>query len=203
VTQNNYMTSPEAILYDTFYHIYNRGNNRENIFIEDRNYEYFLKLYVRYIEPVADTFAYCLLRNHFHILLRTKSEGEIPKTLIVSKTFRVSNQFSNFFNAYAKAINQAYGRAGSLFQNPFGRAALTESNPFERVVVYIHRNPQKHGFVADFRDWKYSSYHALLSEGPTHLRRNEVLDWFGSRKLFVQVHDQWDTEGDPKGLQDL
>jgi hypothetical protein len=59
------MTSPSPLRYDTYYHIYNRGVNRENIFFEERNYEYFLNLYWKHIEPVVDTFAYCLLRNHF------------------------------------------------------------------------------------------------------------------------------------------
>jgi putative transposase len=68
------MTSPTPLQPGQYYHIYNRGNNRENVFIEKRNYPYFLKLYARHIEPVADTYAYCLLRNHFHFLVRIKTE---------------------------------------------------------------------------------------------------------------------------------
>ena len=59
------------------YHIYNRGNNEEDIFIEERNYNYFMKLYAKYIMPVAETYAYCLLRNHFHLMVRIKSPEEI------------------------------------------------------------------------------------------------------------------------------
>ena len=66
------MTSPSPLLYDTYYHIYHRGTNRENLFIEERNYQHFLDLYSQHIAPVADTFVYCLLRNHFHILVRVK-----------------------------------------------------------------------------------------------------------------------------------
>ena len=82
------MTSPSPLLYDTYYHIYNRGVNRDNIFIEERNYEYFMQLYAKYIEPVAATYAYCLLKNHFHVLIRVKPEQEI-RTLRVSETLRV------------------------------------------------------------------------------------------------------------------
>ena len=71
------MTSPSPLLYDTYYHIYNRGVNGENIFVEERNYDLFLKLYERHMTPVADTFAYCMLRNHFHVDLKMKSEEEI------------------------------------------------------------------------------------------------------------------------------
>ena len=59
------MTSPSPLEYGQYYHIYNRGNNGENLFFEERNYPYFLKLYAHHILPVADTYAYCLLRNHF------------------------------------------------------------------------------------------------------------------------------------------
>ena len=68
------MVSSSPLLYDTYYHIYNRGTNGENIFVQERNYEHFLKLYEKHILPVADTFAYCLLRNHFHISVRIKSK---------------------------------------------------------------------------------------------------------------------------------
>ncbi|MDQ3007860.1 MAG: hypothetical protein M3R47_21080, partial [Chloroflexota bacterium] len=80
------MTSPSPLLFDMYYHIYNRGTNGENIFIQERNYEYFLKLYEKHISPIADTFAYCMLRNHFHIAVRIKSEEEIIETLRVSST---------------------------------------------------------------------------------------------------------------------
>ena len=60
-----------------FYHIYNRGNNSEKIFFSEENYAYFLKLLTKYIFPVADIYAYCLLNNHFHILVRIKEKNEI------------------------------------------------------------------------------------------------------------------------------
>ena len=159
------MTSPSPLIYDTYYHIYNRGVNGENIFIEERNYDLFLKLYEKHLAPVTDLFAYCMLRNHFHIDIRVKSEEEIleyKNTLRVSSVNNrndkqgslanqdegqsrkplgskyVSDQFSNFFNAYAKTINKAYGRTGSLFQHPFGRVPITSDRQFWNVIAYIH-----------------------------------------------------------------
>ena len=79
------MPSPPPLLYDTYYHIYNRGTNGENIFIEERNYSHFLSLYAKHLEPITDLFAYCMLRNHFHIMGRMKSEDEI---LEYKKTLR-------------------------------------------------------------------------------------------------------------------
>ncbi len=68
---------PNAPLeFGQYYHIYNRGNNRENLFVEEREYPYCLRLYGKYILPVAQTFAYCLLPNQFHFLIRTYTEEE-------------------------------------------------------------------------------------------------------------------------------
>jgi len=198
------MTSPTSLQHGQHYHIYNRGNNQETLFFEERNYRCFLKLYARYIEPVADTYAYCLLGNHFHLLVRIKTEEEqeqthqtlnqtLDQTLKVSETFRVLNpsrQFGNLFNAYAKAINKAYQRTGSLFQNPFGRIPVTSDAYFCHLIAYIHRNPQKHGLVDDFRSWTYSSYHALLSQKPTRLKRDDVLTWFNGAAAFQASHQQ-------------
>jgi len=221
------MTSPSPLLYDTYYHIYNRGNNRENIFIQERNYEYFMRLYEKHIHPIADTFAYCLLRNHFHIAVRTKSEEEILKTLKVSSVNKnlvgqgnpakqhmrqagkplgssslgsdfLSQRFSNFFNAYAKSINHAHGRTGSLFQHPFGRVPITSDRQFWNVIAYLHQNPQKHGFVKDFREWKYSSYGIILNEKKTIINRNETMKWFGTKDEYVTLHSEWVTDAHAK-----
>ena len=199
------MTSPPPLRYDTYYHIYNRGNNRENIFIQERNYNHFLNLYAKYIEPIAETFAYCLLRNHFHISVRIKSEEEILGYKKTLKGFTeplgpdyASRKFSDFFNAYAKAINNAYGRTGSLFQHPFGRVPVTTDRQFWNVIAYIHQNPQKHKFVDDFREWEYSSYGILLSDKPTKLQRDIVFDWFGGKRGFLEHHKEWVADVDSR-----
>jgi putative transposase len=190
------MTSPSPLEYGQIYHIYNRGNNREDILLEERNHRYFLNLYARYIEPVADTYAYCLLKNHFHVLVRILTVEEQEQTFRVSETLKVfkpispSQPFSNLFNAYAKAINKAYGRTGSLFEHPFGRVPVTSDAHFVYLIAYIHQNPQKHGFVDDFRDWPYSSYPAILSQKRTRLKRDEVLDWFQGREGFQVSHQR-------------
>lgn len=219
------MTSPSPLLYNTYYHIYNRGVNRENIFFEERNYDLFMRLYDKHLAPVTDLFAYCLLRNHFHLNLRVKSEEEIletRKTLRVSSVNQsrlgqgysanqnadivrkplgskyVSDQFSNFFNAYVKTINKAYGRTGSLFQHPFGRVPITTDRQFWNVIAYIHQNPQKHKFVKDFRDWKWSSYGIILAKDPTKLQHDLVLDWFGGKQGYLELHKEWVTDADAK-----
>ena len=177
-----------------YYHIYTRGNNQENIFLEEKNYAYFLQLYRNHISPIADTFAYCLLKNHFHFLVRIK-ETYVPQTSQVSETCEVSpaivsRSFSNLLNAYTKAINKKYGRTGSLFQERFRRLEVKSPHYFTRLIYYTHFNPQKHCFLSDFREWPYSSYHTFLLSKPTLLKRDEVLAWFGDKNWFKNFHEQ-------------
>jgi putative transposase len=164
-----------------FYHIFDRGVNRENIFLEERNYEYFLRLYIRHITPVAETYAYCLLRNHFHFLVRIQTNAVIT-------TVSASKAFNNFLTAYAKAINKGYGRTGALFQHHFGRIPIHSDRYFRALVRYIHHNPCKHGFVTDFRDWPYSSYHNLMLNESAPVDPPDVLMRFGGLREFRRYH---------------
>jgi putative transposase len=177
------MPSPPRLQMGVYYHIFNRGTNGESIFREEPNYYFFMQRYAKYIEPVAYTYAYCLLRNHFHFLVRIKTEEEQARG-----TLDPSQQFSNLFNSYAKAFNKTFNRTGSLFEHPFGRIEVDSDAYFLQLIAYIHQNPQKHDFVEDFRDWPFSSYHALLSTRRTRLQRDDVLDWFGGLEGFLAYH---------------
>jgi hypothetical protein len=192
------MPSPEPLQPGEYYHIYNRGINGETLFREGRNYHHFLKLWAKYIEPVADTYAYCLLSNHFHFLIRIKEDETGPILKIgpvldgeqdqTGPVLSISRQFNNLFIAYAKAFNKAYDRTGSLFESPFKRRRVDSDRYFVALVVYIHRNPEEHGFVDGFRRWPYSSYQAILSTRATRIQRAAVLDWFGGAAAFEEVH---------------
>lgn len=197
------MSKPTSLDYGKYYHIYSRGTDRCTIFLEERNYHFFMQRYAFFVEPVADTYAYCLLRNHFHGLIRTRTEAEQQawqtKTLRVSETRRVSKEFDpknpsqqigNLLNSYTKAINKAYHRTGSLFQHPFGRIEVNSEEYLRNLVRYIHQNPERHGLIDDFRLWPYSSYGALRSDKPTRLRRDDVLAWFTNLQVFDEIHAQ-------------
>jgi putative transposase len=196
------MSKPIALEYGCYYHIYNRGVNRENIFFETRNYAHFLKLHARYVEPVAETFAYCLLKNHFHVLVRIKrpNEQSVPvsrESLAPNRPLRPldpSQALGNCFDAYAKAINRAYQRTGSLFQHPFGRVLVRTDVYFANLITYIHQNPQRHGLIEGFREWPYSSYDAVLSTRSTHIPRDDVLSHFGGQDDFRAKHIRLVTE---------
>ena len=188
------MTTPNALEYGLTYHIYNRGNNREALFRNPRNYHYFMELYAKHIYPIADTFVYSLLPNHFHFCVQIKTEHEIQEIAKKQKVSTPSQSFGNLFNAYAKTINLAYSRTGSLFEKPFHRKIVTTNTYFRQLVLYIHHNPQKHGIIDDFRLWTFSSYTAFLSNEPTRLKRDMVLDLFGSIADFEQAHQEYEAD---------
>lgn len=156
------------------YHIYNRGINGTPIFKAPKNYSHFLKLYAKYCASVVDTYAYCLLGNHFHFLVRVKEAlptyadlyPEIPAEKLTEKskeTVKPSQQFGHFFNAYAQYFNHTLQpkRTGGLLEDSFRRIEVENEFYFSNLVQYIHQNPEKHGFVTDFRDYPYSSYPAI------------------------------------------
>ena len=179
-------TDIPPLTYGTFFHIYNRGNNGENIFIQERNYYYFTELWWKHISPIAETWAYGLLQNHFHATVYIKNREDL--TGLNPKIKDPSQYFSNFFNAYSRGVNIAAHRTGALFERPFNRIPVGTESYLMRLIVYIHQNPQKHQFVTDFRDWNYSSYHDLVSNVPTRLQREKVLQLFGSRDDFIRIH---------------
>ena len=187
-------TDIPPITYGTFYHIYNRGNNRENIFFQERNFAYFLELWWKHVSPIAETWAYCLLRNHFHAVVWIKEQSNLSGlqnlTGLSPKLKEPSQYFSNFFNAYARGVNIATQRTGTLFERSFKRIPVDNEAYLLRLIVYVHQNPQKHKFEDDFRNWNYSSYHELTANIPTRLQRDRLLQLFGSREDFVRIHQE-------------
>jgi putative transposase len=179
---------------NSFYHIYNHGNGDEDIFRTHNNYDFFLKKYVKHIVPICETYAYCLLPNHFHFLVQIKEAQEIKKEL--KEVDQVVNQaFSNLFNSYTKSFNTLYNRRGSLFLDNFKRNKVENEDYLTKLIHYIHYNPIKHGFTKTPQEWKFSSYRACLSSDKTYLERDKVLRWFGGLVEFIKFH-QWNPEDD-------
>ena len=178
-------TNIPTITYGTFYHVYNRGNNRENVFYQKRNYAYFMDLWWKHIGPIAETWAYCLLRNHFHAVVFIKEREDLSPN-----HKELSQYFSNFFNAYARGVNIATQRTGALFERPFRRIPVDNETYLMRLIIYIHQNPQKHKFEDDFRNWDFSSYHELISNIPTRLQRDRVIRLFGGQQDFIRIHQE-------------
>lgn len=180
------MINTENFEFDSVYHIFSHVNGKELIFREETNYQFFLKQLDKYITQIADIYAYCLLPNHFHLLLRFKNSENV--NIEDEHQFLMKN-FGNFLNSYAKAFNKKYNRKGALFLNAIKRKKITDEKYLLKVLHYIHNNPVNHGFTSEIDLWKYSSYNSYLNNIKTSkLNRTEIMQYFDSLEIFKNYH---------------
>ncbi len=156
------------------YHIMLRGIDKRDLFLKESEYEKFID----YIQKARDkseftVYAYCLMTNHIHILLKTQTEaqdiGDIVRRITVG---------------YAQYHNVQNGRTGHLFQNRF-RSEVVESDVyFLEVIRYIHQNPLKAGMVNNIEDYKWSSYNAYFNTENILVETSFALGLFRDTKHF-------------------
>lgn len=172
---------------DQVYHVFNQGNNREQIFFEEENYLYFLRKIRKYLIPYTDFICYCLMPNHFHFLIMPNIHASEPGTALKpgSKYTSSKNKDLNqeklsqnmgvFLSSYTKAINRRFHRSGSLFREKTkvkdgwidevitvdGKNKKLFFRPDNDYALqcfhYIHENPVKANLVKVATDWPYSS----------------------------------------------
>jgi putative transposase len=158
---------------DKIYHIYNRGNNSQQIFFERENFIFFLQKIRKHLMPLVDILAYCLMSNHFHIFIyvseKTKNSQMIHQVASshlmdtanpddISKS--ISDAIAIILRSYTQAINKRFNRTGSLFQSRTKSKNTLDfdvSYPFT-CFHYIHQNPVKSNLVNEMEDWEFSSY---------------------------------------------
>ncbi len=144
---------------DCFYHIYNRAVGSELMFKQKRDYDIFFEKFYRYLGDFVHVSCYCLIPNHFHLLIRTKEIDPAILKLYFKRDYNyvINQSFSNFFNSYTKTFNNKNKRKGKLFMLPYKRKQITSEHHLRTVIKYINQNPIHHGLVEDIRDWPYSS----------------------------------------------
>ena len=149
------------------YHIYNRGSHRESIFREPDNYLFVLRKIKNYSSELhLVILAYCLMPNHFHLLIR--QDGDQPAGLLSQRVF----------NSYSKAYNKRYQHSGTLFQGPYRVKQVVQTVHLLHLCRYIHANPVKDGLVTEPGDWPYSNYLEWIEK-----REGTLVD-----RAFVQAH---------------
>ena len=190
----------EIIEPDSFYHVYNRGINSCAIFQNQGNYLYFLNQFSKYLNEVVDVYAYCLMPNHFHFLIKVKSteeletfvkvltfdkDGSVKKGLHSSSNI-VSKQIGKFISSYSQSFNKVNNRHGALLESPFKRIRVDTDEYLKNLIIYIHLNPGD--IKMNYETYKFSSYLALLSNSKTNIMRDEVLTIFEDIDNFKYCH---------------
>lgn len=148
-----------------YYHVYNRGNNRQQIFFNKENYLFFLRKIRVQILPYSEIIAYCLMPNHFHFLLRANEKGLTGRNSFGGKPMQeLAYRIGILLSSYSQAINKQNGSTGSLFQQKTKAKILTDTDNgkiisyFEYCFHYIHQNPVAGQVVSNPEAWPFSSY---------------------------------------------
>ena len=196
---------------DTSYHIFNHANGFENIFRHEANYYFFLEKYRKHIAPIAEIYSWCLMPNHFHLVVRIRKRSVLINNLFKTNTFPkvqnfgkdlkdineistadiekyLSKQFANFFSSYTQSFNKVYGRMGSLFIKNFKREPIIDKTHFLNTIVYTHRNPIHHGFCKQFDEWPYSSYNEIISGSTVGIETEKLLKITNGLENFMLIH---------------
>ena len=159
-----------------YYHIYNRGVNQEDIFFSAENWAFFIQRLQEYFKPeLIEIVAYCLMPNHFHLLVYVKSE-DVGRT--VMQPFTVS---------YAKAINRQQQRSGHLFQGPYQVKRVGSDAYLKWLSRYIHLNPVTANLAKTPADWLFSSYRDYIGLRHGTLSKPAIiLDQFPSPQAYAE-----------------
>jgi len=153
-------------------HVYNRGNNRQQIFFNRDNYYFFMEKVDKKIANVSNILAYCLMPNHFHFLLHITEASCRPKKIGSLTSTELQNELRLLQSSYANAINKKFQRVGSIFQQNTKYKMLSDGNTqshegtyAEVCFHYIHQNPLKAGLVNKIEDWEFSSFNEYYDQG--------------------------------------
>ncbi len=178
-------------LEDTFYHVYNRGVEGRNIYSDDQDYKTFLGYIKRYLTKTVQNeeqprwktdvvdklqlVAYCLMPNHFHLLVKQKTTDGI--TIFIKA----------LMNSYVKYFNQKHYRVGGLFQGVFKAVQVTDEPYLLHLTRYIHLNPiDVNGMTFDRLENYYCSYGEYIGKRKTQwVHPEEILSMFGSKLIGI------------------
>lgn len=199
----NMADSKTPLEVNRYYHLYNHAVGKELLFFKDENYLYFLNKLETKLCAYFNFYAYCLMPNHFHLVVSVKDYQTISSLLVNPLPEQelylfLSRKLSNVFNSYAQAINKQEQRKGSLFYNRFKRKVINNEAYFVKLIHYLHYNPVKAGLCSNVAQWKYSSYKALISDKETVLNKGAVLQLFGGKANFIYCHK---TEPSLSGIE--
>lgn len=149
----------------SFYHIYNRGNNKQKIFFTHENYIFFLNKVKKYIQPNCDILAWTLMPNHFHFLIRANEATvkSVKHTPIMINS--LTEGIRLLLSSYAKAIQRQESVTGNLFQQKTKAKCVDDYLPI--AFHYIHQNALRAGLCKQIENWEFSSVHEYLNSS-TH-----------------------------------
>ncbi len=176
----------------SYYHVYNRGCNRAPIFSERDNYLYFMSRIREYLLPrTASVVAYCLMPNHYHLLLLLHESD-------------LSASMHKLSVSYSKSFNRSQNRVGPLFQGPFRAIAIDCDEYLLHLTRYLHLNPVSAGLVSQPEEWEFSSYREYIGiRNGTLPKPDVVLELIGSMERYREFVGRTSHEELTSGFEEL
>lgn len=182
---------PRFAFQNAFYHIFNRGINKQDIFLTDEDYEFFLrKLYGLRQKYDHSTYAICLMPNHFHISIRTRKTP-------------ISKIMSSLTTSYSMYFNRKYQHFGPVFQNRFKSILIENDSYFLELSRYIYLNPVKADLVKDPALYRYTSLREALGKEPLHFLDQDILRLIGETEKSRKNYEEFVYDGISKDLSDI
>lgn len=194
---------------DAFYHIYNRSSHSNNIFHDVEDYNFFINRYKKYFSNFFDTYAYCLLPNHYHFLIKVKKEKDFrPKLQFVKITNTINlylkgeismnelveDQFRRFHSSYALTLNNKHNTRGQVFMNRHKRILEESEAKVEYILCYIHHNPIHHNFCTNYTEWRFNSYLDYINRDSHIVNLKSGLQFLGGYDRFISIHELFKFE---------
>ena len=190
------------------YHIYNRGNNKQLIFFNERNYSFFLKKVCANISPYCEILCWCLMPNHFHFMIYATENSCKERPSFGGKPMQeLSYQIGILLSSYSQAINKQNGTIGSLFQQKTKSKCISDFDSFSqqefnteyliKCMHYIHQNPLKAGLTETIDSWEYSSFGTFLGKEaiiPINKELIHSLSGYNESTFFKDSYDVLEPE---------
>lgn len=202
---------------ENYYHVFNRTNNEETLFLSESNRFYFMNLIKRKLEGFAKVLAFSFLDTHFHYCIYVDPKLRILKNV---KMFRkseispsildflsdpeddnffhelISKRFEGVFISYAQSFNIEYKRKGNLFYKSYKRTLIDSKENIKSVIYYIHHNARKHDMVQNFKDHDWNSYHLIVNNEKTYLDFDLLFEVYNDMQELIDHHSQFLLEKD-------
>jgi len=190
-----------------FYHVYNRGNAKEKIFMDADDYKFFLLRLKQNLFPEENDelriqklpdksfslIGYCLMPNHFHFLI--KQNNQIP----------ISKLMTKLCTSYSMYFNKKYNRVGHVFQNRFKHILIQNDEYLKWLSCYIHQNPKVGGIIQCLEDYRWSSFgQYIYGKGDISCENDIVLCHFKSSEEYKRyVNESYEIIKNNKGIEHL
>ncbi|GAB2836479.1 transposase [Ferruginibacter profundus] len=193
------------------YHLVFKSIDGVLLFRDENDHTIFLERFQKFTAIAFYNWAYCLLNNHVHFIVKVKPLENI--VIAISKTDQtkqtvamkellavqdkpetldamIERQVNSFMVSYANYTKNKYHHKGGLFQKPFKRIAIDSDAHLQMAIIYVHANVAKHKVFDNYKKYVHSSYTAIITNNNFYCASASVVQFFGGVEKFILLHEE-------------